>query len=87
MTVGNASRVMELRPRIHGGKTWSQYVPWRPVAEGDPRFREQALKTGSVQCELAALLTVSVVASHAPGKIRYFVPFGGRGIQGADTKG
>jgi len=36
---------------------------------------------------LAALVLTSVVFSHAPSKVRYFVPFGGRRFTGARTKG
>ena len=36
---------------------------------------------------LAILLAISVLASHAPGRIRYFVVFGGGRFKGAETKG
>lgn len=36
---------------------------------------------------LAALLVASVVSSHAPSTIRYFVPFGRDRFKGAETKG
>lgn len=35
----------------------------------------------------AALLGISVLSSHAPGKIRYFVVLGGGRFKGAETKG
>jgi hypothetical protein len=35
----------------------------------------------------AALLAISVLSSHAPGKIRYFVVLWGRRFTGAETKG
>jgi hypothetical protein len=41
-------------------------------------------RAGSV---LAALVVASVLSSHAPGTIRYFVPFGGDRFKGAKTKG
>ena len=36
---------------------------------------------------LAALLILSVVLSHAPSRVRYFVVLGGRQVRGASTKG
>ena len=36
---------------------------------------------------LAALLILSVVLSHAPSRVRYFVVLGGGQVRGASTKG
>ena len=36
---------------------------------------------------LAVLLAMSVITSHAPGKIRHLVPFGGDRFKGAETNG
>jgi hypothetical protein len=36
---------------------------------------------------LAALVVASVLSSHAPATVRYFVPFGGNRLGGAKTKG
>jgi len=36
---------------------------------------------------LAGVVVVSVISSHAPSKVRYFVVLGGSGIRGANSKG
>ena len=36
---------------------------------------------------LAALVVISVVSSHAPGKLRYLVLLGGGRITGSDSRG
>lgn len=36
---------------------------------------------------LAGVVVVSVISSHAPSAVRYFIPVGGKGLKGACTKG